>query len=339
MVTLDGEPSLVLSLYLRTDQRQWRVEMIEVEGLTKYYGNLAAIKDVSFRVEEGEILGFLGPNAAGKTTTMRILTAFMPPSAGTARVAGFDVWEDSLEVRKRIGYMPEMVPLYPEMTVSSYLSFVASIRHVSDGRQRIEEIMKTCALTDFAGTLIGRLSKGYRQRVGLAQALVHDPQVLILDEPTIGLDPRQIREVRQLIKGLGGSHTVILSTHILPEASEVCSRLVIINEGEVAAEGTPEELGSKLEQARRVLVQVRDPSPDVVRLVGAIEGVTGVETSGDGQYVVACGAGLDPRAEISSLVVQQGWGLLELRPLGLTLEDIFLRLTTEEEVHKGEEAA
>ncbi len=313
--------------------------MIEVEGLTKYYGSFAAIKDVSFRVEDGEILAFLGPNAAGKTTTMRILTAFMPPSAGTARVAGFDVWEDSLEVRKRIGYMPEMVPLYPEMTVSSYLSFVASIRHVSDGRRRIEEIMDTCDLTDFAGALIGRLSKGYRQRVGLAQALVHDPQVLILDEPTIGLDPRQIREVRQLIKGLGGSHTVILSTHILPEASEVCNRLVIINEGEIAAEGTPEELGSKLEQARRVLVQVRDPSPDVVRLVGAIEGVTGVETSGDGQYVVACGAGLDPRAEISSLVVQQGWGLLELRPLGLTLEDIFLRLTTEEEAHKGEEAA
>jgi ABC-2 type transport system ATP-binding protein len=329
----------VLSLFLATSEQQRRVKMIEVEGLTKYYGNFAAIKDVSFRVDEGEILGFLGPNAAGKTTTMRILTAFMPPSDGTARVAGFDVWEDSLEVRKRIGYMPEMVPLYPEMTVSSYLSFVASIRHVREGRRRVEQIIDTCEITDFAGALIGRLSKGYRQRVGLAQALVHDPQVLILDEPTIGLDPRQIREVRRLIKSLGGSHTIILSTHILPEASEICNRLVIINEGEIAAEGTPEELASRLEQAGRVLVQVRDPSPDAARLMGAIEGVTGVEASGENQYIVACGAGLDPRAEISSLVVQQGWGLLELRPLGLTLEDIFLRLTTEEEEQKGEEAA
>jgi ABC-2 type transport system ATP-binding protein len=329
----------VLSLFLATSEQQRRVKMIEVEGLTKYYGNFAAIKDVSFRVDEGEILGFLGPNAAGKTTTMRILTAFMPPSDGTARVAGFDVWEDSFEVRKRIGYMPEMVPLYPEMTVSSYLSFVASIRHVREGRRRVEQIIDTCEITDFAGALIGRLSKGYRQRVGLAQALVHDPQVLILDEPTIGLDPRQIREVRRLIKSLGGSHTIILSTHILPEASEICNRLVIINEGEIAAEGTPEELASRLEQAGRVLVQVRDPSPDAARLMGAIEGVTGVEASGENQYIVACGAGLDPRAEISSLVVQQGWGLLELRPLGLTLEDIFLRLTTEEEEQKGEEAA
>jgi ABC-type Na+ transport system ATPase subunit NatA len=190
------------------------------------HGILAAIEDVSFTVQEGEILGFLGPDAAGKTITMRILTGFMPPSSGKARVAGFDVFEDSLEVRKRIGYMPETAPLYPEMTVSSYLNFVARIREIDDRRERIADIMDTCDIAQYADTLIGKLSKGYRQRVGLAQALVHDPQVLVLDEPTIGLDPKQIVEVRQLIKRLGGDHTVILSTHILPEVAQVCGRVV-----------------------------------------------------------------------------------------------------------------
>lgn len=312
--------------------------MIEVENLTKYYGNLAAIKDVTFKVEEGEILGFLGPNAAGKTTTMRILTAFMPPSSGTARVAGFDVFEDSLEVRRRTGYMPETVPLYPEMSVSSYLGFVASVREVENRRDRVEGIMDTCGVTSYAETLIGKLSKGYRQRVGLAQALVHDPEVLILDEPTIGLDPKQIREVRQLIKSLGGERTVVLSTHILPEASELCDRVVIINEGEVAADGPPRILEATLQQTQRVFVQVRDPSPDAPDRLRQLDGVAEVQVRGDGQYEVGCSLDLDRREEIASLVVQEGWGLLELRPIGMSLEEIFLRLTTHEDGQAVEEA-
>lgn len=313
--------------------------MIEVENLTKYYGTLAAIKDVSFKVEDGEILGFLGPNAAGKTTTMRILTGFMPPSSGAARVAGFDVFEDSLEVRKRIGYMPETVPLYPEMTISSYLNFVASIRDVKDREEQIENIMDTCDIAHYADTQIGKLSKGYRQRVGLAQALVHDPEVLVLDEPTIGLDPKQILEVRELIKTLGGDRTIILSTHILPEASQVCGRVVIINKGEVVAEGTPDMLTAELQQAERIFLQVREPAPDTVSQLGQLQGVTDVEDKGEGSYEITCALGTDHRAEISSLVVQRGWGLLELRRVGMSLEEIFLQLTTVEDEEQYEEAA
>jgi ABC-2 type transport system ATP-binding protein len=324
---------------METDRWHRRVRMIEVENLTKYYGDLAAIKDVTFKVEEGEILGFLGPNAAGKTTTMRIITAFMPPSSGTVRVAGFDVFEDSLEVRKRIGYMPETVPLYPEMAVSSYLNFVARVRGVENRRERVGEIMETCGVTRFAGTLIGKLSKGYRQRVGLAQALVHDPQVLILDEPTIGLDPKQIKEVRQLIKSLGGDHTVVLSTHILPEASEVCNRVVIVNEGRVVADGPPQMLEASLEQTHRIYVQVRAPAPDAPDRMRQLEGVTAVEVKGEGQYEIACSLDVDQREEIASMVVGEGWGLLELRPVGMSLEEIFLRLTTDEGDRRGEEAA
>jgi len=311
--------------------------MIEVENLTKYYGNLAAIRDVSFTVQEGEILGFLGPNAAGKTTTMRILTGFMPPSSGTARVAGFDVFEDSLEVRKRIGYMPETVPLYPEMTVSSYLNFVARIRNVQDRRQQMVNIMDTCAIADYADTLIGRLSKGYRQRVGLAQALIHDPQVLVLDEPTIGLDPKQIIEVRELIKSLGGDHTIILSTHILPEASQVCERIVIINEGEVVAEGTTEMLTARLQQTERIFLHVQEPTLDLAAQLSQLEGVTDVEEKGEGKYEIGCALGADRRADISSLVVNRGWGLLEVRPVGMSLEEIFLQLTTVEKDEAHEE--
>jgi ABC-2 type transport system ATP-binding protein len=320
---------------------QWcrRMGMIEVENLTKYYGNLAAIKDVTFKVEEGEILGLLGPNAAGKTTTMRILTAFMPPSTGSARVAGFDVFDDSLEVRRRIGYMPETVPLYSEMTVSSYLDFVASVREVPDRREKVEEILETCGLSNFAHTLIGRLSKGYRQRVGLAQALVHDPQVLILDEPTIGLDPKQIREVRQLIKSLGGAHTVVLSTHILPEVSEVCSRVVIINEGRVVADGPPQMLEARLQPAQRVFVQLQRPSPDVSERLRRLDGVTDVQVRGEGQYEVVCTEGTDRREEIARASVQEDWGLVELRPVGMSLEEIFLQLTTHEQDQEVEEAA
>ena len=214
--------------------------MIEVDHITKYYGQTPAVQDVSFRVEKGEILGFLGPNGAGKTTTMRMLTCYLPPSEGTARVAGYDVFEDSMEVRKRIGYMPEHPPLYDDMMVRSYLTFVSKIKGV-DAKQRksrIDLAMEQCGISDMPDTIIGKLSKGYRQRVGLAQALVHDPEVLILDEPTIGLDPRQIIEVRELIKSLAGDHTVILSTHILPEASMTCERVVIINKGKIVAMDT-----------------------------------------------------------------------------------------------------
>jgi len=304
--------------------------MIEVKGLTKYYGDVIAIQDVTFRVEKGEILGFLGPNAAGKTTTMRILTGFIPPTSGSAKVAGYDVLEDSLEVRRRIGYLPENLALYPEMTVRSYLGFVASIRHVEHLQRRVEEVMELCHIDDVADVLIGKLSRGYKQRVGLAQALIHDPEVLILDEPTLGLDPRQIIEVRELIKSLGGKRTIILSTHILPEVSQTCGRVVIINEGRIVAEDTPERLTARLRGAERIYLQVAQASPQVEEALRRIRGITSVEARGDGGYEVECALGSDPRPEIARLVVEKGWDLLEMRPVGMSLEEIFLELTREE---------
>ncbi|HID87914.1 MAG TPA: ATP-binding cassette domain-containing protein [Anaerolineae bacterium] len=303
--------------------------MIQVRNLTKYYGDLAAIQDVSFTVEKGEVLGFLGPNAAGKTTTMRILTGFLPPSSGTARVAGYDVLTDSLEVRRRIGYLPETVPLYPEMTVWSYLNFVARLRGVEKREKRVAEVMEICHVDDHANVLIGKLSKGYRQRVGLAQALVHDPEVLILDEPTLGLDPKQIIEVRELIRSLGGERTIILSTHILPEVSQTCQRVLIINEGRIVAEDTPERLTARLKGAERIYLEVANPSPQVEAELARIEGVTAVESKGDGSYEVECALGVDRRPEIAATAVRHGWGLLEMRPMGMSLEEIFLKLTTE----------
>jgi len=303
--------------------------MIQVDNLTKYYGDVAAIRDVSFSVDKGEILAFLGPNGAGKTTTMRILTAYMPPSAGSAQVAGYDVFNDSLEVRRRVGYMPETVPLYPEMTVRSYLDFAARLRGVDDRRKRVEAAMETCHVADYAEMAIGKLSKGYRQRVGLAQALIHDPEILILDEPTLGLDPKQIIEVRELIRGLGGERTIILSTHILSEASQVCGRVVIINEGQIVAEDTPERLTARLKGGERVYLQVSQPSAEVEAALQAIEGVATVEAKGNGGYEIESVLGADRRAEIAAAIVEGGWGLLEIRPLGMSLEEIFLKLTTE----------
>ena len=303
--------------------------MIQVDNLTKYYGDVAAIRDVSFSVDKGEILAFLGPNGAGKTTTMRILTAYMPPSAGSAQVAGYDVFNDSLEVRRRVGYMPETVPLYPEMTVRSYLDFAARLRGVDDRRKRVEAAMETCHVADYAEMAIGKLSKGYRQRVGLAQALIHDPEILILDEPTLGLDPKQIIEVRELIRGLGGERTIILSTHILSEASQVCGRVVIINEGQIVAEDTPERLTARLKGRERVYLQVSQPSAEVEAALQAIEGVATVEAKGNGGYEIESVLGADRRAEIAAAIVEGGWGLLEIRPLGMSLEEIFLKLTTE----------
>ncbi|HOR01037.1 MAG TPA: ATP-binding cassette domain-containing protein [Anaerolineae bacterium] len=311
--------------------------MIEVEHLTKYYGAVPAIQDVSLSVNKGEIVGFLGPNSAGKTTTMRILSGYMPPTAGTARVAGYDVMRDSLEVRRRIGYLPETVPLYPEMAVRSYLEYMGALRGVAKPAQAAERAMESCGLADRREMLIGKLSKGYRQRVGLAQAIIHDPEVLILDEPTIGLDPRQIIEVRNLIKGLAGSHTVILSTHILPEVSQVCQRVMIINKGRIVAEDTPERLTGRLRGAQQLHIQVARPAGDARTALEAVPGVLTVAETSPGCFEVESALDNDPRTKIAELIVGRGWGLLELRPVGMSLEEIFLTLTTEDAARAAEE--
>jgi len=309
--------------------------MIQAQHLTKFYGSKAAIQDVSFEIERGEVVGFLGPNGAGKTTTMRILTSFMPPTSGSAQVAGFDCLTDSLEVRKRIGYMPETVPLYPEMVVWDYLDFFAKVRGLDDRDQRIARVMDVCGVTDVAQRLVGQLSKGYRQRVGLAQALLHEPEVLILDEPTIGLDPKQVVQVRELIKNLAGQATIILSTHILPEVSQICQRVLIINEGRIVAEDTPANLTRGIQQSEQVLLRVRQPDDEpareeLARRLRAVPDVLSVTPREDGAYEVQCALDTDRRADLAATVVQGGWGLLELRPVDMTLEEIFLRLTTTE---------
>lgn len=305
--------------------------MIVAQNLTKMYGEYAALRDVTFDVQKGEVLGFLGPNGAGKTTTMRILTGYMPPSSGTARVAGFDVFEDSMQVRRRIGYLPESVPLYSEMSVWDYLDFAARLRDVPNRDLAIERAMEMTNIGDKADMLIGKLSKGQRQRVGIAQALVHDPQVLILDEPTIGLDPKQIIEIRNLIKSLAGDHTVLLSTHILPEVSQTCSRVLIINEGKIVAEDTAERLAARVRGAEHIHLQVAQPAPEIATEIEKIQGVLGAHAKGDGVYEIETNQGTDRRADIASLVVHRGWGLLEMRPVSVSLEDIFLKLTTTEE--------
>lgn len=310
--------------------------MIEVENLTKYYGNYQALKGITFRVEKGEIFGFLGPNGAGKTTTMRILTCFFPATSGTARVAGFDVFEESLEVRKRVGYLPENVPLYRDMRVVEYLTFAAGIKGLDrqEMRNRVKKVMDECGLIEVSHKLIGELSKGYRQRVGLAQALVNDPEVLILDEPTIGLDPKQIIEIRALIKGLAGKRTIILSTHILPEVSMTCQRVIIINEGRLIAVDTPQNLTSRLQGGERIVLKVDGPSGEVVKGLQGIKGVKKVEKGdgGDGinDYTVEIERGIEIRREIPAMIVKKGWGLLEMQTQEMSLEDIFIKLVTKE---------
>jgi ABC-2 type transport system ATP-binding protein len=311
--------------------------MIEVEQLSKAYGPIKAIEDVSFVVEKGEILGFLGPNGAGKTTTMRILTCFMPPTSGTARVAGYDIFKDSLQVRRRLGYVPENAPLYTDMPVVSFLKFAAEVKGLSrrERLRQVGQVMDDCGIKDVQHRYIGKLSKGYRQRVALAQALLGNPAVLILDEPTIGLDPRQIIDIRQLIKGLAGQKTVILSTHILPEVGMTCQRVIIINRGRLVAVDTPENLTTKLQTSSRLLVRVEGPATDVVRALGAVSGVQTVKEDGSSSAkVVTCVVeskkDRDVRKDVAAAVVRQNWGLLELRPVDLTLEDVFVRLVTEE---------
>jgi len=310
--------------------------LITVEHLSKYYGRIPAVDDISFDVPKGEILGFLGPNGAGKTTTMRILTGYMPPTGGRATVAGHDVFKDSLEARKHIGYMPETVPLYPEMTPKSYLHFMGKIRGL-DGRRRrarIDDVADKCKIGDVMNRLIGKLSKGYRQRVGLAQALLADPEVLILDEPTVGLDPRQIVETRQVIRDLAGAHTVILSTHILPEVSMTCQRVIIINRGRVAAIDTPENLQRRMRGSDSLEVEVRGPCEAIMAAIQAIPEVLTVKARGNGTdshvFAVDCALGSDIREQLAQTVVQRGWGLRELRPASVSLEEIFVQLVTAE---------
>ena len=310
--------------------------MIEVQHLTKRYGPVTAVEDISFRVERGEILGFLGPNGAGKTTTMRILTGFMPPTDGRAIVAGFDVFDQPVEAKRRTGYLPETPPLYPDMSVAEYLAFVAKIKGVpsAERKQRIRDIMERTRIADVASRLCSKLSKGYRQRVGLAQALIHNPDVLILDEPTAGLDPKQIIETRELIKELAGDHTIILSTHILPEVSQTCQRVVIINKGHVVAVDTPENLTARLRGSETMYIQVDAEGADASDALQRVAGVTRLAESDrrDGivGYEIESERGRDVRRDLARTVVGSGWGLLELRPLRMSLEEIFLSLTTEE---------
>ena len=312
--------------------------MIEVKNLTKKYGNFTAVRDVSFEVEQGEILGFLGPNAAGKTTTMRVLTCFMPASEGTARVAGYDTFNQSLEVRRRVGYLPENVPLYLDMRVRPYLDFIARIKDIPsrDRKKALNRVIELTALEEVEHRIIGHCSKGFRQRVGLAQALIHDPEVLILDEPTNGLDPKQINEVREVIKGLAGDHTIILSSHILPEVSKTCQRVLIIDQGRIVAGDTPANLDVRLRGTQSISAQIRGPVKEVMDMLKKRDGVVDVKTRsslGDGlwQYDIDVKPGQDLRPAVASSVVENSWDLVELTTLGMSLEEIFLELTTQEE--------
>jgi ABC-2 type transport system ATP-binding protein len=319
--------------------------MIEVENLTKRYGRTAAVDGISFTVQKGEILGFLGPNGAGKTTTMRVLTCYLPPTTGTARVAGFDVFEQPLEVKRRVGYVPETPPLYTDMDVATYLDFVARIKGLAKGQRasKIDDAIAKTRIGDVRGKLIGRLSKGYRQRVGLAAAILHNPEVLILDEPTSGLDPKQIIETRELIKSLGGEHTVVLSTHILPEVSVTCGRVIIINRGKVVAEGTPDALMHRLRGAAALRVEVRGDgrlAAEVLKAVTGVKAVSPKAAEGDAEiFEVEAEAGRDVRVDVARAIVQKGLGLQGLTPVGMSLEEIFLHLTTTDVVEAAGERA
>jgi ABC-2 type transport system ATP-binding protein len=312
--------------------------MIDVRQVTRYFGRVKAVDQVTFQVEKGEILGFLGPNAAGKTTTMRILTTFLPATKGTATVAGFDVHTQSMEVRKRIGYMPENPPLYHEMRVRDYIDFVAAIKGVDprDRKRAVAETMDKTGIAHVSDRVIKTLSKGYKQRVGIAQALVHNPDVLILDEPTVGLDPKQIIEVRELIKNLAGNHTIILSTHILPEVSMTCQRVMIIDHGRIVAEDRPENLTRGLTGSHRIGVVVKGPKKEIQSKLSALKSVSQVitsETEKDSDthhFLLESVADEEIRPQVAKSVIENGWELYEIKPEDLSLEDVFLHLTTKE---------
>jgi len=304
--------------------------MIDVQHVTKRYGNMTALDDISFTINKGEIVAFLGPNGAGKTTTMRILTGFMPPTLGTVRIAGFDCLETPWEVKKHIGYLPETPPLYLELTVKEYLTFVGRIKRLHSDQlpERMDTIIAQTGLADVRGRVIGHLSRGYRQRVGLAQALLHNPPVLILDEPTTGLEPNQIIEIRDLIKNLAGSHTIILSTHMLAEATAICQRVIIIHQGQIVAVDTPEQLGAKLRESEILSLTVKQPNPQLLEALHDIPGVIRVSQGLTPQtYVLETKMGRDIREELTKLVVSRNVGLLELKTQPLTLEDVFKVLT------------
>jgi ABC-2 type transport system ATP-binding protein len=304
--------------------------MIRVENLTKDYGSRRAVSELTFDADKGEILGFLGPNGAGKTTTMRILTGYMPPTAGKVTIGGFDILDQSLEARRIVGYLPETVPLYPDMTVTEYLKFMANLRRLKNQKERIGQVLEDVEMLDRANGYISNLSKGMRQRVGLAQALLHEPQVLILDEPTIGLDPGQVVRFRELIRNIGKDRTVLLSTHILPEVQQLCSRVLIINKGKIVAEDTPEQLQMRLMGSQRVSLKVRGDAADLAAEVEKVPGITHITLTGPESFEFETLPGQDSRADVARLVVQQGYDLLEFRPLNMSLEEIFLQLTRDD---------
>lgn len=312
--------------------------MIEVSHLTKQYENTKAIDDISFEVRKGEIVGFLGPNGAGKTTTMRILTCFMPATTGTAKIAGYDTFENSFEVKRRVGYLPETPPLYPEMTVSGYLDYVAALKSVPSGnvKQARERVIEKCYLGEVRQRIIGHLSKGYRQRVGLAQALIHEPEVLILDEPTVGLDPKQIIDIRKLIKEFGGAHTIILSTHILPEVTQTCEKVIIIHEGKIVATDSHQQLISQLRKTNKIHLKLKSTT-GADQLLKVIPGVINVSVEDNKNGVFLVETKVDPaiQEEIAKAVVNKNLGLLEMRLNEVSLEDVFLKLTTEDQTQEG----
>ncbi len=309
--------------------------MIEVNDLTRYYGTKRAISNVSFNVKKGEILGLLGPNAAGKTTAMRILTCYMPPTSGSAKVGGFDIFEQSMEIKKIIGYLPENPPLYTDLVVKDFLTFVSQIKGVEKQNiaKEVDTVIEKASIGDVRNRVIGKLSKGFKQRVGLAQSLINNPEVVILDEPTVGLDPKQIIEIRELIKKLKGDHTVILSSHILPEVEQTCERVVIISEGKVVAEDSPENLTARMKGSDRVMLEVEGDEKSVQDVFNSFPDVISIntETGANGIIKVSVESKKDLRKEYAKTLIKKGMGLLEMQIDKVTLEDIFLDLTTKEE--------
>lgn len=308
--------------------------MIAADDLTKLYGNIPAIESISFACQRGEIVGFLGPNGAGKTTTMRILTGYMPPSSGAAYIAGFNTLTESLQARRQLGYLPETVPLYPEMSVEGYLAFVGKLRRVPDLWERIDEVIAAVDLQERAGSYIGQLSKGMRQRVGLAQAMLHDPEVLILDEPTIGLDPRQVVEVRELIRELGERHTILLSTHILSEVEQLCDRVIMIIDGRIWDDRSMTELVGRPESSE-LLLELAAPTRDTERILSSLVGVAAVTSQGEASYRVHFDGSDATRAAIASTAVNASWGLLELSVVKPSLETVFLDRLREAELNQA----
>ena len=306
--------------------------MIEVENLTRYYGTRRAINNLSFQIKNGEVVGFLGPNGAGKSTTMNIISCILPATSGSVKINGFDTFEQSFEIRKIIGYLPETPPLYTDMIVADYLNFAAQARGVDTNQttSAVKRVLEKCSLKDVEHRIIGRLSKGYQQRVGLAQAMVHDPEILILDEPTIGLDPIQIIEIRKLIQELASEHTIILSSHILPEITQICKRVIIINEGEIAAVDSLGGLTASLRKSERLSLTLRNSKEDVLEKLKSLDHVISAVNGESSQYLIECTLRSNLQDNIAKLALANDWGIVELKPVSMTLEDIFLKLTLEE---------